>query len=78
MSKNMYEKFFDEHRALSWVIASLIFIIVFAVAMAMSSCNVTRTVTTTAEHYQRGDTTVTIMTKTTESYDGTVKRDAFK
>lgn len=40
-----------------------------------SSCNVTRTVTTSATHYQRGDTTVTIVTKTTESYDGSVKRD---
>lgn len=42
---------------------------------ALSSCNVTRTVTTTAQHYQKGDTTVTIMTKTTESYDGAIKRD---
>lgn len=37
-----------------------------------TSCNVTRTVTTKAEYYQRGDTTVQIVTKTTESYDGKV------
>lgn len=37
-----------------------------------TSCNVTRTVTTKAEFYQRGDTTVQIVTKTTESYDGKV------
>lgn len=37
-----------------------------------TSCNVTRTVTTKAEYYQKGDTTVQIVTKTTESYDGKV------
>lgn len=49
--------------------------ILLLVAFSLSSCNVTRTVTTTAQHFQRGDTTVTIMTKTTESYDGAVKRE---
>jgi hypothetical protein len=33
---------------------------------------VTRTVTTTAQTIQRGDTTTVIMTKTIESYDGKV------
>jgi len=51
--------------------------ILLLVAFSLGSCNVTRTVTTTAQHFQRGDTTVTIMTKTTESYDGAVKRDNF-
>lgn len=50
-----------------------IVLIAISVTFALTSCNVTRTVTTTAQHYQRGDTTVTIMTKTTESYDGSVK-----
>lgn len=49
--------------------------ILLLVAFSLGSCNVTRTVTTTAQHFQRGDTTVTIMTKTTESYDGAVKRE---
>ena len=40
--------------------------------MAFESCNVTRTVTTTAQTVQKGDTTVVIMTKTIESYDGKV------
>ena len=40
--------------------------------MAFNSCNVTRTVTTTAQTIQRGDTTTVIMTKTIESYDGKV------
>ena len=44
-----------------------------AAACALGSCNVTRTVTTTAQTIQRGDTTVTIMTRTVESYDGSVE-----
>ena len=42
------------------------------VLAAFESCNVTRTVTTTAQTVQKGDTTVVIMTKTIESYDGKV------
>lgn len=41
--------------------------------MLLSSCNVTHKVTTEATHYQRGDTTTTIITKTTETYEGTKK-----
>lgn len=48
-------------------------IVVIIVLMLMVSCNVTRIVTTEAAHYQRGDTTVTIITKTTESYDASKK-----
>lgn len=38
-------------------------------AFGLSSCNVVRTVTNRSEFYQRGDTSVTIQTKTIESYD---------
>jgi len=38
-------------------------------AFGLSSCNVVRTVTNRSEFYQRGDTSITIQTKTTESYD---------
>ena len=38
-------------------------------AIGLNSCNVVRTVTNRSEFYQRGDTCVTIQTKTTESYD---------
>lgn len=38
------------------------------------SCNVTRTVTTSSQYYQKGDTSVIIQTKTVESYDGSVKK----
>ena len=41
--------------------------------MLLSSCNVTRIVTTEASHFQKGDTTTTIVTKTTETYEGTKK-----
>ena len=40
-----------------------------AAACTLGSCNVTRTVTTTAQTIQRGDTTTVIMTKTIEQYD---------
>ena len=40
------------------------------VGVALMSCNVTRTVTTSSEYFQRGDTTVVIQSKTIESYDG--------
>ena len=46
--------------------------IIAAIAVAMVAtvaCNVTRTTTTKSEFYQRGDTTVQILTKTVESYD---------
>ncbi len=42
-------------------------------AFGLSSCNVVRTVTNRSEYYQRGDTSVMIQTKTTESYDATKK-----
>lgn len=41
--------------------------------LGLNSCNVTRTVTNRSEYYQRGDTAVTIQTKTTETYDATKK-----
>lgn len=55
------------------LICLLLVLIMVIIAIAFSSCNVTRTVTTKAEYYQRGDTTVQIVTRTTESYDGSVK-----
>lgn len=44
-----------------------------AAAFGLTSCNVTRVVTTTSQFVQRGDTTITIQTKTVESYDATKK-----
>lgn len=38
-------------------------------ALGLTSCNVTRTITTASQYYQRGDTSVVIQTKTIETYD---------
>ena len=42
-------------------------------AIGLQSCNVTRTVTTKSEYWQRADTSVVIQTKTIETYDATKK-----
>ena len=47
----------------------LMLFVLFVLALAMSSCNVTRTITTQSQYYQKGDTTCTIVTKTIETYD---------
>ena len=41
--------------------------------LVLTSCNVTRTITTQSQYYQRGDTTCTIVTKTIEQYDASKK-----
>ena len=51
----------------------LIGLIVLGAMMAMTSCNVTRVVTTESQYWQKGDTSCTIVTKTVESYDATKK-----
>ena len=42
-------------------------------AFGLSSCNVTRTITTKSEYWQKGDTSCVIQTKTIESYDSSKK-----
>ena len=42
-------------------------------AFGLSSCNVTRTITTQSQYFQKGDTTCTIVTKTIETYDASKK-----
>ena len=51
----------------------LIGLVVLGAMMAMVSCNVTRTVTTESQYWQKGDTSCTIVTKTVESYDASKK-----
>ena len=41
--------------------------------LALASCNVTRTVTTKSEYWQKADTSVVIQTKTIETYDASRK-----
>ena len=48
-------------------------LIIGIVAIAATACNVTRTITTQSQYYQRGDTTCTIVTKTVETYDASKK-----
>lgn len=48
-------------------------IAVFVCSCVVCSCNVTRTITTTSSAYQKGDTCVQIISKTTEVYDATKK-----
>ena len=55
---------------------AILILLILVLAGILSGCNVTRTVTTTAQTIQRGDTTTVIMTKTIETYDGNV--DAMK
>ena len=43
------------------------------IGMTLTSCNVTRTITTQSQYYQKGDTTCTIVTKTIETYDASRK-----
>lgn len=40
-----------------------------AIALGLTSCNVTRTITTESKSLTRGDTAVIIQTKTIESYN---------
>lgn len=50
--------------------------LIFALALSLgclTSCNVTRTISTESKYFQKGDTTCTIVTKTIETYDATKK-----
>ena len=53
------------------VVVQVVLVLLVILGMAMQSCNVVRTITSKSEFYQRGDTSVMIQTKTTESYDAT-------
>ena len=57
------------------IVATVVTAVVTCVAIAfgLSSCNVTRTITTQSQYWQRGDTSVVIQTKTIETYDATKK-----
>lgn len=46
-------------------------------ALGLSSCNVTRVVTTQSSCWMKGDTSVTIQTKTTEMYDATKRNTEY-
>ena len=52
----------------------LLIMITILVGVSVSSCNVTRTITTQSQYFQHGDTTCTIVTKTIETYDASKKQ----
>ena len=51
----------------------LLIMTVITTCTLLCSCNVTRTITTESQYYQRGDTSVVIQTKTIETYDASKK-----
>ena len=55
------------------IIEAAIALMIIGAATVLTSCNVTRTVTTSSSYVQRGDTTVLIQSKTIESYDASKK-----
>ena len=60
---------FQKPTAMKKILSLCLLLLVIATSIALSSCNVTRTVTTQSQYYQRGDTAVVIQTKTIETYD---------
>lgn len=61
----------DKTREIVSVILRVIIAVATAIsaALGLAACNVTRVVSTSSSYWQKGDTTCTITTKTTESYD---------
>ena len=51
------------------ILLTLFTALAIGLSVLLTSCNVTRTVTTTSSSVKRGDTTVIIQSKTIESYD---------
>lgn len=61
-----------EKKNLIKAIASMLVALASAllIAFGVTSCTVVRTVTTSSEAHQKGDTSIVIQTKTIESYTG--------
>ena len=55
------------------IMKKLLLMTVIMTSMVMVSCNVTRTISTESQYFQKGDTTCTIVTKTIETYDASKK-----
>lgn len=65
----------DKIKNIIKVVASVIIAALTALlaALGLQSCNVTRVITNESSYLQRGDTSVVIHTKTTETYDASKK-----
>ena len=55
------------------IIWAIVALMIIGAATVLTSCNVTRTITTTSSSIKRGDTTVIIQSKTIEQYDASKK-----
>ena len=55
------------------IIWAIVALVIIGLATVLTSCNVTRTITTTSSSIKRGDTTVIIQSKTIEQYDASKK-----
>ena len=55
------------------IIGTIVALVIIGAATVLTSCNVTRTITTTSSSVKKGDTTIIIQSKTIESYDATKK-----
>ncbi len=51
------------------ILLTLFTALAIGLSVMLTSCNVTRTITTTSSSVKRGDTTVIIQSKTIEQYD---------
>ena len=51
------------------ILMTLLTALAIGFSVMLTSCNVTRTITTTSSSVKRGDTTVIIQSKTIEQYD---------
>jgi hypothetical protein len=54
-------------------ILSAAVVCILSAAAVLTGCNVTRTITTKSEYWQKADTSVIIQTKTIETYDASKK-----
>ena len=57
------------------ILLTLLTALAIGLSVMLTSCNVTRTITTTSSSVKRGDTTVIIQSKTIESYDASRSAD---
>ena len=62
-------------RYVKQILLTLLTALAIGLSVMLTSCNVTRTVTTTSSSVKRGDTTVIIQSKTIESYDASRSAD---
>ena len=64
LTESQKQRIFNAIKYLALAIATAI-----AMALGLTSCNVTRTITTESRSLTRGDTAIIIQTKTIESYN---------